>query len=140
MGVRELRRTSQRDLECSSSSYGRVREFFLRTPCTSLDRVLLTVGDDEGNSAVVSVVWVGFRTSGDVSAFKTVMDGHGSGDIHPLAAPLLGLADIRFSGLNYGSEANGRGIAVAEAETATGVVAPDLLDALAEVASQLPHP
>jgi hypothetical protein len=117
-----------------------VQEFFLRTPCTSLDRWLLTVVDGEGDSAVVSVAWVGFRTNREVSSFKTVIDRQGSGDIRPHAASLLGVADIRFSGLNYGSETTGKVITIAEAETATGTVAPDVLDAVAEVAALLPRP
>ena len=140
MGVRELKRVSKQEVECVSASHDQVQEFFLRTPCTSLDRVLLAVGDGEGNSAVVSVAWVGFRKSGDVAGFKAVIDRQGSGDVRPLATPLLGLADIRFSGHNYGSETNGKGITIAEAETATGTVAPDVLDALAEVAALLPRP
>ncbi|MFD9739831.1 hypothetical protein [Umezawaea sp. NPDC059074] len=102
--------------------------------------MLLTVSDTEGNSAVVSIAWVDFRTTHDMTAFKSVMDRQGSGDIRPLAAPLLDLADIRFTGLNYDSEPNGRSIAIAETEQATGTVAPDLLDAPAEVASQFPKP
>ncbi|MCS7477326.1 hypothetical protein ACFFQW_22500 [Umezawaea endophytica] len=140
MGVRELKRVSKQEADCLSASHGQVQEFFLRTPCTSLDRLLLAVADGEGNSAVVSVAWVGFRKSGDVRAFKAVMDRQGSGDIRSLATPLLGLADIRFSGHNYGSETNGKGITIAEAEAATGAVAPDVLDALAEVAALLPRP
>jgi hypothetical protein len=140
LGLRELKKRSKTDLECLTASFSQVQEFFARTPCASLDRMLFAVGDDQGNSAVVSVVWVGFRTTRDVTAFKTVMDRQGSGDIRPLATPLLDLADIQFTGLNYDSETNGKSIAIAETETATGSVPPDLLDTLAEVASQLPKP
>ena len=66
-----------------------------------------TIGDTEGTSAIVSVAWVDFRTTHDMTAFKSVMDRQGSGDIRPLAALLLGLADIRFTGLNDDSEPNG---------------------------------
>lgn len=142
MGVRELNRTLRQDVECLGASHGRVQEFFVHTPCTSLDRVVLAVVDDAGNTAVVSVVWVGFRTSRDAREFKRVEDVQGSGDIHPLGAGLLGLADVTFTGLNYGTDAKagGRVLTVAEAETAAGHHDHEFLDALAEVAAYLPVP
>ncbi|HEX6346550.1 hypothetical protein [Umezawaea sp.] len=140
MGLREGKRAVRQDAECLVASHGEVREFFLHTPCTSLDRVLFTVLDGVGNSAVVSVAWVGFRTRREVSDFKSVIDRPGSGDIRPLAGSLLDVADIRFTGLNYGSDVKGKEITIAEAETATGAVAPDVLDAVAEVAALLPRP
>jgi hypothetical protein len=140
LGLRQVKKQVKRDVECVTASFSQVQEFFLRTPCTSLDRVLFAVGDDQGNSAVVSVVWVGFRTTRETAAFKSVIDRQGSGDVRPLATPLLDLAEIRFTGLNYDSETTGKSIAIAETEQATGTVSPDLLDALAEVAAQLPRP
>ncbi len=140
MGLRRLNQTARQQAECLSVSHGQVQEFFAHTPCTSLDRMMLAVGDDAGNSAVVSVVWVRFRNPRDMRAFKRVMDVQGSGDIHPLGAPLLGLADITFSGLNYGTDVDGSSIAVAEAETATGRFDHDTLDAVAEVAAYFPRP
>lgn len=140
MGVRRLNEKLERQWECLSASHGEVREFFTRTPCTSLDRMVIAVGDDVGNSAVVSLVRVGFRSKGDLREFKRIEDRQGSGDIHPLGAPVLGLADITFTGLNYGVETTGTSITVAEAETATGHVDRETLDALAEVAACLPRP
>jgi hypothetical protein len=140
MGMRRLNEKLERQLECLSVSHGEVREFFTHTPCTSLDRMVIAVGDDAGNSAVVSLAWVGFRNTRDLREFKRIEDEHGTGDIHPLGAPLLGLADIRFTGLNYGAETTGKSIAIAEAETATGHVDAATLDALAEVAAYLPRP
>lgn len=140
MGMRRLNEKLERQWECLSASHGEIREFFTRTPCTSLDRMVIAVGDDVGNSAVVSLVWVGFRNKGDLREFKRIEDRQGSGDVHPLGAPVLGLADIAFTGLNYGVETTGTSITVAEAETATGYVDRETLDALAEVAACLPRP
>lgn len=140
MGMRRLNQVVRQQAECLSVSHGEIREFFTHTPCTSLDRMVLAVGDDASNSAVVSVVWVGFRGTRDMRAFKRIMDRHGSGDIHPLGASLLGLAGITFTGLNYGTDVDGSSIAVAEAETATGSFDHEALDALAEVAAYLPRP
>ncbi len=140
MGVRELRREIRQQTECLTAAHGRVREFLARTPCTSLDRIIVAVGDAAGNSAVISVAWVGFRRAGDMRDFKAVIDVHGSGDVYPLGSSLLGLADIVFTGRNYGTDTQGASITVAEAETATGTVDPETLDALAEVAAHLPRP
>ncbi|MFD0206786.1 MULTISPECIES: hypothetical protein [Saccharothrix] len=140
LGMRRLDDRWQRQVECLSVSHGEVREFFAHTPCTSLDRVVIAVGDGAGNNAVVSVAWVGFRTTRDLRAFKRIEDRHGSGDIHPLGASLLGLADIRFTGDNYGTDVNGTTITIAEAEPAAGHVDRETLDALAEVAAYLPRP
>lgn len=140
LGMRRLNDRWQRQAECLSASHGEVRQFFAHTPCTSLDRVVIAVGDGAGNNAVVSVAWVGFRNTRDLRAFKRIEDRHGSGDIHPLGASLLGLADIRFTGDNYGTDVNGTTITVAEAEPAAGHVDRETLDALAEVAAYLPRP
>ncbi|WP_394614766.1 hypothetical protein JNUCC0626_33635 [Lentzea sp. JNUCC 0626] len=133
------RKAQGQQAECVAVSFGEVREFFVRNRCTSLDRVLFAVTDGAGNTAVISVVWVGLASDGDARRFQSVMNRHGSGDVHPLGSHLLDLAEIEFTGLRYGSERDGRTVTVAEAETATGQVTHDTLDALAEVAAHLPR-
>ncbi|MCC8246209.1 hypothetical protein [Saccharothrix luteola] len=140
MGMRRLDDRVRQQVECLSASHGEVREFFTHTPCTSLDRMVIAVGDGSGNNAVLSVAWVGFRSARDMRAFKRIEDRHGSGDIRPLGASLLGLADITFTGHYYGTDTDGSTITIAEAEPAAGHVDPETLDALAEVAAYLPRP
>ncbi|PWK90461.1 hypothetical protein C8D88_101477 [Lentzea atacamensis] len=139
MGLRQLRRTARQQAECLAVSFGEVREFFTRTRCTSLERVLFAVTDGAGNVAAVSVVWVGLPSDGDARKFRTLMDRHGSGDIRPLGSAVLGLADIQFTGLRYGSDRDGKRVTAAEAENATGNgFDHETLDAIAEVAAYLP--
>jgi hypothetical protein len=139
MGLRQLRRTARQQAECLAVSFGEVREFFTRTRCTSLERVLFAVADGAGNVAAVSVVWVGLASGGDARKFHTLIDRHGSGDIRPLGSAVLDLADIRFTGLRYGSDRDGKRVTVAEAENATGNgFDHETLDAIAEVAALLP--
>jgi hypothetical protein len=138
--MRTLKKTFKRDLKCVAASTDRVREFFLRTPCTSLDRILFAVGDGKGNSAVISVAWVGFRNRSDADAFERVETIQGSGDITPLAGALLNLADVRFTGHHYQPRRDGTTMVIAETESAAGYVGSDVLDALAEVAVWLPRP
>ncbi|GAB2957958.1 hypothetical protein [Saccharothrix stipae] len=139
MGLHELKRTEKQQAECVAASFGGVREFLRRTGCTSMDRVLFAVGDDAGNSAVIAVAWVGFGSRGDAREFHDVVDAPGTGDVKPLGTAQVGLADIAFSGANYGSGRDRTTVTVAEAELATGYLTPEVLDALAEVAAQLPR-
>jgi hypothetical protein len=139
MGLHGLEYSEKQQAECVGASFGGVQEFLRRTPCTSMDRVLFTVGDDAGNSAVVAVAWVGFSSRGDAREFHDLVNAPGSGDVTPLGGALIGLGDIAFSGDNFGSERHRATVTVAEAEIATGYVTPELLDAVAEVAAQLPR-
>jgi hypothetical protein len=143
LGLKQLSRKVEhaagRELDCLAAATGRVRDFLLHTPCTSLDRVLLTVGDGHGNAAVVSVVRVGFPTAADAQAFKAVEDAPGSGDIRPLdTAAALHLTGVRLTADHYWSHIDGTATVVAEADTATGHVDGPTLDAIAETASYLP--
>jgi len=140
LGMRTLKKAVKQDLECVANSFGQVREFFARTPCKSLDRVLFGLGDDQGNSVVVSVAWVGFYTRGDARDFKRLDDVHGTGNVTPLASALLGLADISFTGHHYESRPDGKTTIIAEAEPATGQISDEVLDAVADVAVLLPRP
>ncbi|WP_037346173.1 hypothetical protein [Sciscionella sediminilitoris] len=137
--LKELKRKVEHDLDCAVNSTERVRKFFLRKGCTSLHRALFAVGDGQGNAAMISVVWVGFRKRSDASAFERVESVQGSGDVKPLGAAALGLGGLRFSGHHYHSRPHGRSRTVAETETATGQVSAAKLDALAEVCSWLPR-
>ncbi|MFB9908488.1 hypothetical protein [Allokutzneria oryzae] len=140
MGLRQLRRATGQQIECVAVSYGRVREFFTRHRCASLDRMLFAVADKTGNTAVVSVVWVRMARTSDARKFRTLMDEHGTGDITPLGARLLDLANVTFTGLRYGSDRDGRSVTIAEAENAAGGrFDHDTLDAIAEVAAHLPR-
>ncbi|MGW5721621.1 hypothetical protein ACWEVP_35985 [Amycolatopsis sp. NPDC003865] len=137
--VKELKRAAKREGDCAAAATGRVRDFLLRTPCTSLDRMLLAVGDGHGNAAVISVVRVGFRTANQATAFEEVEAVQGSGDVRPLEiAAVLGLAGVRMTGLHYEPRRDGTAMVVAEADTATGHVDRETLDALADVAAWLP--
>lgn len=139
LNMRTLKRVAEPASECVSHSFGQVRAHFVRNPCKSLDRTLFAVGDDQDNVVVVSVAWVGFRNRSDAGEFKKLIDVHGTGDVSPLGSPLLGLADVRFTGLHYQSRTDGSTIVIAETESASGRVSGDTLDAMADMASWLPR-
>ncbi|AOS64441.1 hypothetical protein [Actinoalloteichus hymeniacidonis] len=140
LGVRALRQRVERGAECAAASFGQVQTFFLRTPCRSLDRMLLAVGDGKGNDVLVSVAWVGFRDRSTAREFTEVIDVHGSGDIRPLAGGLTNFADVAFTGHHYHSEIRGEHVTIAETERLGGHLDAGLLQSVAEVASMLPRP
>ncbi|MFI0447990.1 hypothetical protein [Actinomadura sp. 6N118] len=141
VGMRRLRQSvSRRNLGCVRATFGEVQRSLIRNPCTSLDRKLFAIADRRGNTALVSVAWVRFHTSGARRRFQEVIDVYGTGDIKPLTANLLGLADIRFTGRYYHSIHQGARLTVAEAEAVRGTFDPKVLDGFAEIAAELPSP
>lgn len=141
IGVRRLKKTRQRrDHGCKRATFGQVRQTLIHSPCTSLVRRLFAVRDRRGNTALVSVAWVAFRTSADRRRFQKVIDVYGTGDIKPLAAGPLGLADVRFTGRYYHSIPSGARLTVAEAEAVTGSFPGEVLDSFAQIAAELPRP
>jgi hypothetical protein len=140
LGLRGTRKAVRQHLECVTHSFGQIRQFFIHTPCTSLDRALFAAVDEQGTPIVVSVAWVGFRTRGDARRFKDLDDVHGTGNVSPLAGSLLGIADVRFTGQHYQSRRTGTVTVIAEAEPVGGAVADEVLDGIAEVAVLLPRP
>ncbi|MGO1056767.1 hypothetical protein [Crossiella sp. CA198] len=140
LGLRRLRREVRTAAECVSHSFGEIRGFLAHTPCKSLDRALFSVGDGEGNVVVISVVWVRFHNRGRAGDFKRLHEIHGNGDIRPLGAELLELRDIRFSAHHYDAKLSGTAVVIAETEAAAGSLSSEALDAVAQVAAELPHP
>jgi hypothetical protein len=141
IGMRRVRQTaSKRNLDCVRVTFGQVQRSLIRNPCRSLDRILLAIADQRGNTALVSVAWVRFRGSGDRRRFQKVIDVYGTGDIKPLGAGALGLADIRFTGRYYHSIPRGARLTVAEAEAVRGAFDPKVLDGFAEIAAELHGP
>ncbi|MEV0049973.1 hypothetical protein AB0H34_05700 [Saccharopolyspora shandongensis] len=141
MGLRRLRQSGKIPaVDCVVHSFGEVREFLIRTPCKSLDRIVFVVSDDQGNAAVVSVAWVEFRNRSTVWKFQRLEDRHGTGDIRPLGSSLLGMHDIEFTGHHYNAEPRGTTLTIAEAETISGTYSADDLDTITEVAALLPRP
>ncbi|MGH3913328.1 MAG: hypothetical protein ACRDTC_07960 [Pseudonocardiaceae bacterium] len=127
-------------VQCAVHSHGQVREFFIHTPCRSLQRKLLALIDEQGNIILVSIAWVRMLSISSVREFKDLIDIYGTGDVSPLAGELLGLNGIRFTGEHYGSRKAGTLVVVAETESASGQPHPELLNSIPEVAVLLPPP
>ncbi|MEU3271097.1 hypothetical protein ABZ639_09620 [Saccharomonospora sp. NPDC006951] len=139
LGLRSARETIRGHTDCVRHSFGDVRRFLIRNPCSSLKRMLFTVGDGK-DAMVVSVAWIEFRTRAQAVRFREVIDVHGTGDIAPLAGALAGAAGVRFTGHNYDSRLTRRGLTVAETEPLAGEFSTEDLETVAEVAALLPRP
>lgn len=139
MKLKRLKRTVKRSLRCAVRSFGQVQEFFLRTPCRSLRRVLLALGDGHGTVIAVALAWVRMPNAARAKRFKKLEDTYGTGDISPIAGEALAaLGGVRFTGKHYWSRRSGSLTVVAETEPLTGHPTAELLKALAQVAAQLP--
>lgn len=140
MALRELKEDVQQRLQCAVQSHGRVREFFLRTPCESLSQGLFVLGDSHANTMVISVMWVRMSSEEDAKHLKDLEDTYGSGDITPIGSQILQLGDLRFTGRYYGSRQNGSLVVVAETEPLQGRPSASLLKNAAKIAAVLPSP
>ncbi|WP_367130046.1 hypothetical protein [Saccharothrix sp. HUAS TT1] len=140
-GLRVVDRASRADGECVPHSFGQVQELLRAVPCVALDRMLLTVTDDEGGTAVVFVAWVEFADRDQAREFKRLEDVHGTGDITPLSGSLLQVAEVPFTALNYDSDVvDGVTVVIAEAENVAGGFTAEYLDDIAAIAVDTPRP
>lgn len=140
MGLKELKKTIKRRLRCGLQSTRQVQQFFLRTPCTSLDELLFALDDSKDSMIVVSVAWVKMSSKDDATKLKTLEDIYGSGDITPIATQILGLGGIHFTGSHYASRQDGSLVVVSEAEPVRGRPSTTLLNDAPKVAAVLPPP
>ncbi|NUT53282.1 MAG: hypothetical protein HOV94_39255 [Saccharothrix sp.] len=140
-GLRVVDRATRADDECAPHSVGRVQELLKATPCAALDRMLFTLTDDKGSTAVVFVAWIEFDDRDEARGFKRVEDIHGTGDITPLSGSLLRVADVPFTAHNYDSDLlDGVTVVIAEAENVAGGFTAEYLDDIAAVAIRTPRP
>jgi hypothetical protein len=140
LGLRPLNRVTMQVAACAANSYRQVREFFLRTPCRSLDRTLLAIGDGAGNTFVVSIAWVRMRGSGAARELKALADIDGTGNVAAIGSVALDLAEVRFTGEYYDSKRRGSMTVISEAEPVTGSPDPATMHAATEVAVEFPKP
>ncbi|WP_157620519.1 hypothetical protein [Saccharothrix sp. NRRL B-16348] len=129
------------DGECVSHSFGQVQELLKAVPCVALDRMLFTLTDDKGGTAVVFVAWVEFDDRDKAREFKRLEDVHGTGDLTPLSGSLLQIVDVPFTAHNYDSAVvDDVTVVIAEAENVAGGFTAEYLDDIAGVAVLTPRP
>lgn len=138
MGLKLAKHIIDEQLQCALHAYGQVRQFFLAHPCSSLERELILVIDEHGNTFLVSVAWVQMPTTGQAEQLKHLADTDGTGNVSPIAMAALGLGKVRFTGQYYDSRRDSKLVVIAESAAVTGRPDPDLLEGAAQVAAQLP--
>jgi hypothetical protein len=107
--------------DCAAHAYGRMKDFFLRTPCSSVHRVLAT--SRQGNRQVVIAAYaIVFASTTRAQAFTTLVNADGTGNVSDLLREGVTypggprqLPDAAFA-----AHAAGTRVVVAEAAYATG--------------------
>jgi hypothetical protein len=139
MNLKKLKQDSKNALDCAINSYDKVRDFFLRNPCRSLDRTLFTLADpDNGSTFVVSVSWVRMRDKDDVGDLKKLIDTDGTGSVYPLAHSALTSQGVRFTGTPFESRADRDVLVIAEGAVVFGKPDAVLFEGAVTIAALLP--
>ncbi len=140
MGLKQVKKHVDEQFQCAIHSYGQVRQFFVDHPCTSLNRELIAVVDEGGNTFLVSVSWVEMPSVAQANQLRTVADTYGTGNVSPIASAALELGDVHYTGQFYDSRIDGELVVIAESAVLAGQPDPDMLEGAAQVAAQLPAP
>lgn len=140
MGLRAISREINRELQCAVHSYGQVQQFFLRTPCRSLQRTLLVIGDADGDTAVVSIAWVRMHNASRAARLQQLVDTDGTGNVSPIGSAILEARGIQFTGEHYASRRTGSLVVIAEAAPESGQPDTEVLDGAVQVAVLFPSP
>ncbi|QXG75423.1 hypothetical protein KUM42_16580 [Modestobacter sp. L9-4] len=123
------------DQSCAAHAYGSVAEFFGRSDCTALTRMLWSA-DADGQPAVVSMSRVTMPDAGLAEALRALADTDLSGNVDDL------LRDgVRYTGgpakltqTQYDSDVNGTVVTIVETSYVGQRGSDEALDALAETA------
>ncbi|WP_156754061.1 hypothetical protein [Actinokineospora pegani] len=134
--LRTVKQAVENAVDCAANSYGTITDFFLRNPCRSLDRTLITLADPNGATFVVSVSWVRMRARSDVAPLKRKIDRDGTGSIAPLGWSLLKSQGVRFTGVPFRSRVDGDTLVIAEGAVVSGAPGP-AYQAAVEAAARL---
>ncbi|MDR1999047.1 MAG: hypothetical protein LBQ06_03770 [Frankiaceae bacterium] len=110
--------------DCAGHSHGQVAQFFQTSPCSVLQRQLLTETAD-GHPAVFAVSDVTMPTAAAATSFKELIDTSGTGDINNLladGATYPGAPASLPSNVAYASAINGAQVRIVEAAPTDGTV------------------
>ncbi|WP_433504877.1 hypothetical protein ACQP04_35920 [Pseudonocardia halophobica] len=102
--------------DCVANSYGQVRDFFRRTPCTALHRAYFELRDQKGDAAIVAVSWVEMPDESSARALKQLMDSSGTGNVTELSRERGKYRTVRYTGDAYASRRDGPVVINAQAE------------------------
>jgi hypothetical protein len=99
--------SSDSDDDCAAHSYGQVAGYFADHPCAGLERAWYEVGDDAGNTAIVSVAWVEMPGPDSATELEALVDRPGTGNVTELSREDGPHGNVRYSGWYYRSDRDG---------------------------------
>ncbi|NBH07155.1 hypothetical protein [Amycolatopsis sp. SID8362] len=140
LGLKKIKKLAKRELKCAPYAFGQVQDFLVRHPCKALTRMLLAVGDEGGNTVVVTIAWVRMPKTAEARDLRKLTDRDGTGNIYALPDALLERSGIRFTGDHYASRLDGALLVIAEATGGNGHPDPVVLQNAADVAVEFPAP
>lgn len=121
--------------DCAAHSYGQVRTFFGKTPCSSVHRLLATTKQGS-RTVVIASNEVTFDTSAQAARYLALVNSDGTGNISDLLREGVGFpgAPSKLPAAAFASRQSGSQVWVAEAAYASGssVTSDPALKAIAE--------
>lgn len=116
-GVTFTRQVATTDVSCEGHAYGQAANFLRERGCLHLDRSLWS-GFAEGQHVVVAVATVQMPDTTTATAFRSLVDSNGTGNISDLLREQRGYpgAPAALSGQGYASAQLGDRVVVSEAD------------------------
>jgi hypothetical protein len=99
--------SSDSDDDCAAHSYGQVAGHFADHPCAGLERAWYVVGDEAGNTAIVSVARVEMPDADSATELEALVDRLGTGNVTELSREDGPHGNVRYSGWYYRSDRDG---------------------------------
>jgi hypothetical protein len=135
-GVSWTQRVVTSEPTCEGHAYGLAVQFLREHPCVQLDRSLWS-GDVSGTPMVASVALVRLHDEASASAFKSLVDSSGTGNVADLLREGRGFpgAPASLGNAGYGSALLGDSVVITEtAPAGSGSVSESTLDKVAKQA------
>lgn len=115
-GVRVNGKITSDAASCVAHSYGQVKNFFERQPCTALHRASFEVLDREGDVVLVAVSWVQMPDQSSAGALRQLLDASGTGNVTELSREQGKYRTVRYTGDIYASHRDGSVVVNAQAQ------------------------
>ncbi|MDQ2838619.1 MAG: hypothetical protein M3Y42_07330 [Actinomycetota bacterium] len=121
-----VREAGDDQTNCAAHSYGQVQAFFVKTPCSSVHRVLATTNQG-GRTVVIASNVVTFDTPAQAKKYLTLVNSDGTGNISDLLREGVGYpgGPSKLPAAAFASRQDGGRVWVAEAGYTSGTSNPD---------------
>lgn len=96
--------------KCEAHSYGQVRDFFVAHRCEYMIRSYGEFLDTKGDAILVAFSWVEMPTQGEATRYLGLVDKGATGNVTELTRDTWKYRNVKFTGLGYKSDIQGRGV------------------------------